>query len=79
MVVQRTLAMQPRANYMLEEQRLWDLLNKGTTDGKASNIDRLGSIEAVHYAAAVTDRLWAMLREEKTRVGLPFILVFDQY
>jgi hypothetical protein len=75
MVVQRTLAMQPRANYTSEEQRLWDLLNKGTTDGKAGNMDRCGSIEAVRYAAAVTDHLWAMLREEKTRVCLPFILV----
>jgi hypothetical protein len=73
MVVQRTLTMQLRANYTSEEQRLWDLLNKGTSDGKAGNIDWCGSIEAVCYATVVSDCLWAMLREEKAWVSLCFI------
>jgi hypothetical protein len=71
--------MQLKANYTSEEQRLWDLLNRGTIDGTKGNLDRVLSVEAVCYAAAVTDRLWAMLREEKNQVGLPFIPVFDQY
>jgi hypothetical protein len=60
MVIQRTLTLQPSANFSSEEQCLWDLLNQGTVDVK-SYLDWVPLIEAVWYATAITDCLWAML------------------
>jgi hypothetical protein len=72
MVVQRTLTMQTQGQLYIQRTTPVGPLEQGNNDG-ARLVTLILPIEAVRYAAAVTDCLWAMLREEKAQVSLPFI------
>ena len=54
---------------------LWSLLNTGLTDDSAKDKQWVTSIRAMRYTAVVAERLWALLKEERTRVRLLRLLL----
>jgi hypothetical protein len=49
---------------------LWTFLNVGLTDDSTKDKQWATSIRAMRYTAVVAERLWALLKEERTRVRL---------
>jgi hypothetical protein len=71
MVVLRNLDEERRGQSMtLEEQPLFHLIQLGVVDPPASDHPFESATRSMRYSAAIADRLWNLLREERERVSV---------